>query len=415
MSVPLPLHRRLPRSLYLHIPFCHRRCFYCDFPVVPLGDHASGATSKSVANYLAQLNLDLEAAAPGPPLSTVYIGGGTPSLLSVAQIGALLERLEQQWGLAPGVEISLEIDPASFDRPWLEAVLNLGINRFSLGGQSFDDQVLHGLGRRHSAAQLREACAWLRQFQAAGQLNSWSLDLILNLPGQTQQHWQQQLSAALREYPPHLSIYDLIVEPGTVFEWRQRRGELPLPSQDAAAEHLDYTHQQLAAAGYGHYEISNWALPGHCSRHNRVYWSGAPWWAFGLGATAGAGSERLARPRTREAYGQWLLSYPGQQLPAGIALGSLPPLEDLLLVGLRRREGVDLAWLEAAVGWPVEGSLAAAIGQVLAPWLSDGLVQLNQGRLRLVPPAGFSLSNAVLRDLLAWLQGCNPAPKGLTK
>lgn len=133
MSVPLPLHRRLPRSLYLHIPFCHRRCFYCDFPVVPLGDHASGATSNSVANYLAQLNLDLEAAAPGPPLSTVYIGGGTPSLLSVAQIGALLERLEQQWGLAPGVEISLEIDPASFDRPWLEAVLNLGINRFSLG------------------------------------------------------------------------------------------------------------------------------------------------------------------------------------------------------------------------------------------------------------------------------------------
>ena len=139
MSVPLPPHRRLPRSLYLHIPFCHRRCFYCDFPVVPLGDKADGAHSASVANYLKQLQQDLAAAPAGPPLSTIYVGGGTPSILSPAQLGALLGQVRDHWGLAPGAEVTLEMDPASFDRARLEAVLALGVNRVSLGGQSFND------------------------------------------------------------------------------------------------------------------------------------------------------------------------------------------------------------------------------------------------------------------------------------
>ena len=198
-------------------------------------------------------------------------------------------------------------------------------------------------GPSHRAEQLREACGWLQQAQRAGLLQSWSLDLIVNLPDQTVQHWGWELEQAMEQAPPHLSIYDLIVEPGTVFERRHRAGQLNLPEQDFAADQLEYTHSRLALAGYGHYEISSWALPGHGSRHNRSYWSGAGWWAFGLGATSGVGGERLVRPRTRDAYSSWVQHHAGHQ---GGDPALMPPLEDLLLVGLRRREGVDLVWLQ---------------------------------------------------------------------
>ncbi|MFN5698150.1 MAG: radical SAM protein, partial [Cyanobacteriota bacterium] len=147
-----------PRSAYLHLPFCHRRCFYCDFPVVPLGDRADGASSGSIAAYLELLHGEIHAtaaAAPGaPPLSTVYFGGGTPSMLTPPQVAALLATLRHAFGLAPGAEISFELDPASFDQPRLAGYLEAGINRVSLGGQSFDDDVLEALGRRHRATQL---------------------------------------------------------------------------------------------------------------------------------------------------------------------------------------------------------------------------------------------------------------------
>ena len=401
MSVPLPAHRRLPRSLYLHIPFCHRRCFYCDFPVVPLGDRADGSRSPSVDHYLRLLLQDLQSAPSGPPLSTLYIGGGTPSLLSPQQLEGLLSAVCSHWGLAPGAEVTLEMDPASFDQQRLTSVLALGVNRVSLGGQSFDDAVLAGLGRRHRAEQLREACGWLQQAQQRGSLQSWSLDLIVNLPEQSLQHWLWELEQAVDQAPPHLSIYDLIVEAGTVFERRQRAGQLPLPGEDAAADRLEATHQALAGAGYGHYEISSWAMPGHGSRHNRAYWSGASWWALGLGATAGVGAERLARPRTREAYGAWLQQQAGQQ---GGDPADWPPLEDLLLVGLRRREGVDLLWLQHSGLWRGPQPLAQWLQQALKPWLELGLVLLTPARLRLLAPQGFGLSNAVLADLLLALE-----------
>ena len=406
MSVPLPAHRRLPRSLYLHIPFCHRRCFYCDFPVVPLGDQADGSRSPSVEHYLALLLQDLDAAPVGPPLSTLYIGGGTPSLLSPEQLGRLLGAVRCHWGLAPGAEVTLEMDPASFDQQRLESVLTLGVNRVSLGGQSFDDAVLAGLGRRHRAEQLREACGWLQQAQRAGLLQSWSLDLIVNLPDQTVQQWSWELEQAIAQAPPHLSIYDLIVEPGTVFERRERAGQLNLPEQDFAADQLEYTHSRLALAGYGHYEISSWALPGHVSRHNRSYWSGAGWWAFGLGATSGVGGERLVRPRTRDAYSSWVQHHAGHQ---GGDPALMPPLEDLLLVGLRRREGVDLLWLQRSGLWKSSQPLVMWLQQALKPWLEQGLAVLTKERLRLPAPAGFGLSNAVLADLLLAIEHAEPS------
>ncbi|MFN9925148.1 MAG: radical SAM family heme chaperone HemW [Cyanobacteriota bacterium] len=399
-----------PRSAYLHLPFCHRRCFYCDFPVVPLGDRADGASSGSIAAYLELLHGEIHAtaiAAPGaPPLSTVYFGGGTPSMLTPPQVAALLATLRHAFGLAPGAEISFELDPASFDQPRLAGYLEAGINRVSLGGQSFDDDVLEALGRRHRATQLLEATHWLAQAQRRGDLASWSLDLIQGLPGQSAAHWRQQLDRAIATGAPHLSVYDLIVEPGTVFARRQQRGDLPLPDDDLSADLMELTWQQLVAAGYGHYEISNYALPGHASRHNRVYWSGAGWWGFGMGATSAPYGRRLARPRTREGYARWLEE--GMPAPAGEGgedrqgeAGGMPA-DELLLVGLRRREGVNLSGLAARHG--LRREQLVALRRHLAAWEARGLLEVVGPRWRLSDPAGLALSNGVLRELLDWWQ-----------
>ena len=398
-----------PRSAYLHIPFCHRRCFYCDFAVVPLGDRADGQAgpgSASIAAYLLHLHREIAQAPPGPPLSTVYLGGGTPSMLTAGQVGELLTALRRRFGLAPGAEISLEMDPASFDRLRLEATLAAGVNRVSLGGQSFDDHVLASLGRRHRRSDLLEAAGWLDRARRSGDLTSWSLDLIQGVPQQgsaaaVRERWDGELDQAIALGPPHLSIYDLIVEPGTVFERLRQRGNLPLPDVDTGADLMEITQRRLAAAGYGHYEVSNYALPGHASRHNRVYWSGAGWWGFGLGATAAPWGHRQARPRTREAYGAWLEAQPAALEPAaGGGEGEEMPFDELMLVGLRRREGVPMDQLARAHGLSVQalGSLRSR----LAPFEESGLLRVEGPRWRLTDPAGLALSNAVLRELLVW-------------
>ena len=376
--------------------------------MVPLGDRAGGEApapgSASIAAYLTLLLQEIAASPPGPPLATVYFGGGTPSLLTPPQLAALLEALRRRFGLAPGAEISLELDPASFDQARLAGYLQAGVNRVSLGGQSFDDAVLAGLGRRHRGADLLEAADWLAQSRRSGALNSWSLDLIQGLPGQDLGHWRGQLRQAIALAPPHLSVYDLTLEPGTVFAQRHDRGQLQLPDADLGADLMELTWAELSAAGYGHYEISNFALPGHASRHNRAYWSGAGWWGFGMGATAAPLGERLARPRTREAYAEWLGHQDSQQVNA-VATGPAGPgmpLDERLLVGLRRREGVHMPALLAQAGL-VPGSLVALRGR-LQPWTREGLLRIEGPRWRLSDPAGLALSNGVLRELLAWWQ-----------
>jgi len=437
----------LPRAAYLHIPFCHRRCFYCDFPVVPLGDRADGAQGSgapSVAAYLALLHQEIALARPGPPLSTVYLGGGTPSLLAPAQVGGLLEALRHRFGIAPGAEITLEADPASFDRDRLSGWLAAGINRISLGGQSLDDGVLAALGRRHRRTDVVEAAAWLNGAKGRGALRSWSLDLIQGLPpfsgamvaggtlvgatlaadtivgarapAEVLADWHQQLQQALALGPPHFSVYDLIVEPGTVFARQQERGQLRLPDEDLGADLMEATAQVLHRAGYGRYEISNYALPGHASRHNRVYWSGTGWWGFGMGATSALGGKRRARPRTREQYAAWIQAGAREgELEGGEEgdgpLGAGPPIDELLIVGLRRREGVPLRQMLAQQG--LDSRAESELRQRLAAFEQRGLLRVEGGRWRLQDPQGLALSNAVLREVLEWWQQQRPrAPAG---
>jgi putative oxygen-independent coproporphyrinogen III oxidase len=389
-----------PRSAYLHIPFCHRRCFYCDFPVVPLGDRADGAHSGSISSYLVLLHREIAASPSGPPLETVYLGGGTPSMLTPEQVRGLLEALARRFGIAPGAELSLELDPASFDQARLAGYLAAGINRVSLGGQSFDDEVLEGLGRRHRRLDLLEAAGWLRRSWQQGGLTSWSLDLIQGLPAQRSAHWDRQLSQAIALQPPHLSVYDLSVEPGTVFSRRQDRGELALPEEDLAADLMEQTWSRLTAAGYGHYEISNYAMPGHASRHNRVYWSGAGWWGFGMGATAAPHGRRLAHPRTRLAYAEAVGSRPQERddSPGPWRM----PLDERLMVGLRRREGVNL--LRLARHHHLDPAQLVDLRVRLGDYERRGLLLIEGPRWRLADPAGLALSNGVLREMLVWWQ-----------
>jgi oxygen-independent coproporphyrinogen-3 oxidase len=342
-----------------------------------------------------------------------------------------IEALARHFGLAPAAEISLEMDPASFDRPRLAGYLAAGINRVSLGGQSFDDAVLASLGRRHRRADLLEAAGWLQRAHRAGELRSWSLDLIQGVPlpagvapggepaagsspprQDVLRHWQSDLEQAIALVPPHLSLYDLIVEPGTVFERLQRRNALPLPDEDTAADLMEISQRRLAAAGYGHYEVSNYALPGHASRHNRVYWSGAGWWGFGMGATAAPWGERQARPRTRQAYADWLATAaagddpPGSWAAAVLGAGASQPsssgmpFDERLLVGLRRREGVNLEALAAA--HRIDPAAVAALRTRLEPFEQSGLLRIEGPRWRLLDPEGLALSNAVLRECLDW-------------
>ncbi len=398
-----------PRSAYLHIPFCYRRCFYCDFVVVPLGDRANGVQgpgSESIKAYLKLLEEEILISPEGPPLATIYIGGGTPSLLSPFQVGSLLGKLRNHFGFLEGAEITMEMDPASFDKEALDGFLEVGINRVSLGGQSFDNQTLEKLGRTHCRQDLLASCEWLYKSYSERKLRSWSLDLIQNLPDQDLISWKDQLSQAISTGTPHLSVYDLSVEPGTVFAWRKERGDLCLPSEDLSVEIMDLTNEMLPKAGLSRYEISNYAKPGHASRHNRVYWSGRGWWGFGQGSTSAPWGQRLLRPKTREGYKHWLENQKSSGLDPSLSIGkALPmPLDEKVLMGLRTREGVDLEALAKDWGWSKKQRLVH-LPDLLIRWktfLERGLIEFRGGRLRLSDPEGMALSNQVFVELLVW-------------
>ena len=383
-----------PRSAYVHIPFCHRRCFYCDFPVVPLGDRVDGATSRSVAEYFRWLEEEIGNSPPGAPLSTIYIGGGTPSLLSPNQVARLLSLLNNKFGTAPGAEITMELDPADACAERLEGYHQAGVNRISLGAQSFDNGLLASIGRRHSQGDIDTAVALLK----AEGLSRWSLDLISGLPGLTPALWEATLDKALSLSPPHVSLYDLTIGEGTVFDRWLEQGRLCLPPETTTATMLDRAAQRLAAAGLRRYEISSYALPGHACRHNRVYWGGGDWWGFGMGATSSVAGRRLTRPRTRNGYQTWLH---GSRCEAQPSTSAKERLEDLLITGLRRSEGVNRQQLVQQCALPPEALMTLSVR--LEKDRTQGLLCCEGPYLRLSQPRGFGLSNQVLTDCLLWV------------
>ncbi len=398
-----------PRSAYLHIPFCHKRCFYCDFSIIPLGDSAQAPGSPGITSinaYLALLHREISCSPKGPALSTIYLGGGTPSLLNKYELGDLLKNLQRKFGFQDGAEITMEVDPATFVENDLKGYIEIGINRISLGGQAFDDATLASIGRKHNRSQLVEACNWVNKLFKNGFLRSWSLDLIQNLPGLNLSKWIKELEQAVITEAPHLSIYDLTIEPDTVFGRIHKKGSLNIPIE-SEAQKIDFeTNRFLKNCGFSRYEISSYSLPGHASRHNRMYWSGSGWWGFGMGATSAPWGERFTRPRTIAGYKKWVEKQGSQLLEGALSSEkSKPmPLDEILMIGLRRREGVHLLELARKVGW-TEKECNKNIKSLEKYWmyyLENGLLLRENGRYFLSDPQGMQISNQVLIQMFLW-------------
>lgn len=261
-------------GLYIHIPFCRSRCSYCDFATgIYQGDLAERYLRAIVDEISASSNV-------GAQVNTVYFGGGTPSLLTPAQLDLLLSTVRHNFDVDAGSEITLEMNPGTVTRDQLRAFRDLGVNRASFGAQTFDDAELAKLGRSHSSAQALKTFDDLR---AAG-FDNVSFDLIAGLPGQTLAGWQRNVEQSLALQPEHLSFYLLEVHSATPLAEHIRRGIQPAPDEDLAAVMYEWMIERALAAGYEHYEISNMCKPGFDSRHNTKYWTGAPYYGFGCSA-----------------------------------------------------------------------------------------------------------------------------------
>ncbi len=289
-----------PAGIYIHWPFCERKCPYCDFYTFGREHPAFAAGGRYPAALVAEI-----AAAPErfevvrrPTADTVYFGGGTPSLMGAATVGCVLAALKQVFDVAPAAEITLEVNPTTAEAAGIGELLTAGINRLSVGCQSFNDRVLRELGRVHDAATTRRA---LENMRAAGVRNL-SLDLIFGAPKQTLDDLKADLDELLAFAPEHVSAYNMTVHEGTPFARRQREGTLALAGEDEQVAMFELLIDRLAVAGYEHYEISNWARPGLRSRHNSKYWRRCDVYGFGVAAHGVVNQARYENPRDLEKY-----------------------------------------------------------------------------------------------------------------
>ncbi len=374
-------------GLYLHIPFCRRKCPYCDFFSVP-------ADTLHLPGYPELLRQHLQWAAGHGwlgPVDTVYFGGGTPSLLSAEVVGSLLKAISQRFGLTVDAEITLEANPGTVTPKNLAGYLAAGVNRLSLGLQSLDPQQLSTLGRLHGREEGLQA---VRRARQAGFANL-SLDLIFALPGQTRTDLDEELDRYLDLAPEHLSCYGLTAEPDTPFHHRVQAGELRLPDEEFYADAFLRLHERLAAAGYGHYEIASYARPGYACRHNLGYWQRRPYLGVGAGAHSfrdtGWG-ERWAVPADLDRYGEVLRhrQEPAEPIEGFDRAGAM---SETLYLGLRTRAGVNDAAFRSGFGCGVAEAFPQAVMQ-LQPWLA-----LEEGNWRLTV-AGWLLYDRLIQQFL---------------
>ena len=405
---------KFPRSAYVHIPFCHRRCFYCDFAVIPLGNKVEtlqGYGSKTVKEYLQFLYKEILSIKHKSPLSTIYVGGGTPSILDPTQIKELIDLFKENYGIDYGAEITMEVDPASFTQDDLFGFINAGINRFSLGVQSFNNQILKISGRRHLRKDAEISCLWLKNAYDSGFIKSWSLDLIQNLPLSGFKEWQVDLKKAITFSPPHISVYDLNIENGTVFKKLVNLGKLKIPSDEVAFRNNELTNLILKNSGYSRYEISNYCLPSHQSRHNRVYWRGLGWWSFGQGSTSSPWGEKLARPRVSKEYKEWVIMQYEHNLDSSLTNKDFvyKELDEKIMLGLRLKEGIDIYEVFKEQNWENK-KLERNLSKLLQEWesfIKSGLLVRKGNRFFLSDPKGMDLSNQVLIAMFKWWDEIN--------
>ena len=405
----------IPVSAYLHIPFCRRRCYYCDFPISVLGDKTNTNTSGSISEYVQFLCEEIKITPTyNRPLKTVFFGGGTPSLLPPRYLDKILATLDQQFGNCADAEISMEIDPGTFSLEQLSDYKTLGVNRFSLGIQSFDDKLLEKSGRFHRYKDIEQSIDFIYKTN----IINFSLDLISGLPYQTLEDWKSSLEKAIKIQPSHISCYDLVLEPVTAFGKQYKPGKFPLPDDDNTMLMYKMGQRILTEAGYEHYEISNYAQQGYQCLHNLVYWENKPYYGLGMGAASYSNNQRFTRPRTRKDYYQWIekLKQSDYSLDCDY-LDTIDIILETFMLGLRLKKGVDWSKIYTSFG---ENSIKL-IYKILLPYYQQKLVYFQDindkfiteikdnnlhdiNRVMLSDPDGFLLSNTILADLFAQLE-----------
>ena len=338
-----------PISLYIHIPFCETKCPYCDF-------NTYAAIEPLMPSYVAALQSEIAlwgSLLDSPQLHTVFFGGGTPSYLPASDIHHIMDTVRSVFDLEADAEVTLEANPGDFSEGKLAAYLDCGINRLSIGVQSFDDKLLHTLGRRHTA---EDAARAYHQALSAG-FDNISIDLMYGLPYQRIEQWQDTLQQALDLSPPHISMYCLTLEGGTPMERWVEQGAMPAPDVDLAADMYLMAQDEMRAAGYRHYEISNWALHGKRSEHNLTYWRNEPYLGVGPGAHSYLAGYRFnAIKPPREYTVRMQRATAGiSKAPMDLLIGSVPvvdeveridsPLEmaETMMMGLRLDEGISIS------------------------------------------------------------------------
>jgi oxygen-independent coproporphyrinogen III oxidase len=376
-----------PTAIYVHIPFCARKCGYCDFNAY------SGYKEGTKARYVEALCREIAAAGDGSAIQTIFFGGGTPTHLAAIELARILATLQESFMIARDAEISLEANPSDADPATLAALRAAGFNRLSFGVQTFNDRLLKLIDREHSGDAAKAAIASAR---AAG-FENLSLDLMFGLPRQTVSDFERTLEAALALEVPHLSIYGLIVEEGTPFFARRERGKLPLPAESAEVAMFGAALARTQQAGLVRYELSNYARPGYACRHNRVYWRNEGYFGFGAGATGYLDGARRVNIRRPSAYIDAALAGKSLVIESETeTLSQEATMGETIMLGLRLAEGLDLGAFVTRFGVRAEQHWEPTISELIA----QGLVECTPTHLRLTEPRGLFLASEAMSAFL---------------
>ena len=373
-------------ALYIHWPFCVSKCPYCDF-----NSHVRASVDQEAWRSALLQDLAHEARElPGRRLTSIFFGGGTPSLMPPETVAALIEAAEAHWGFAPDIEITLEANPSSIEAARFSDLASAGVNRVSLGLQALDDEALRFLGRAHDVSEGLAALDTAQHVFARV-----SFDLIYARPGQSETEWRAELARALSFGTRHLSLYQLTIEPGTRFAALAAKGELPEADPDHSAGLYELTQEITEEAGLPAYEISNHARPGEESRHNLAYWRYRSYAGIGPGAHGRRGGKAVQRHKKPE---NWLstLRRSGNGIVEEIEIAPRDQAIEALLMGMRLREGVDLPRIAAMADAPLETLVDRS---ALLRLGAQGLLANEDGRLR-VTPGGMLLLDAILREIV---------------
>ncbi|QMT18767.1 oxygen-independent coproporphyrinogen III oxidase [Planococcus maritimus] len=375
------------KGMYIHIPFCHQICFYCDFNKVFFKDQPVDAYIESIGQELA---LWKQQGALDVPLETVFLGGGTPTALTPDQLKRLLELIHQYVPMSEGVEWSSEANPDELTREKMEVLFNGGVNRLSMGVQTFDQDLLKRLGRTHANDDVLRAVETAREVG----FSNISFDLMYGLPGQTMAQWDETLERAFAFGMPHFSAYSLIIEPKTVFYNLMVKGKLNTVTEDLEGDMYERLMDEMEKHGLHQYEISNFAKPGHESRHNLLYWDNEEYIGVGAGAHGYVDGIRYSNHGPLKKYMEPLEAGQRPVLDA-TTVSVKAQMEEEMFLGLRKTAGVELARFEEKFG----AALEQVYGEILQSEQAKGNLVVEQGRVKLTHKGRF-VGNEVFEQFL---------------